>query len=291
MTRTRFTVTEVRAELRAHGVEPAFDTYANPSQPLAFLCFCPEGRPGTITFRALHYQNVRPLCPDCRRGAQQARMRANRRDQKSPTPPGKTDTDVGNHNALQRADIAARIVALFVEHGARPLDPYVNQSTPMRFVCGGPCGGNIQQITPVALRSGRLPRCRSCQAAARRRGPDHHRYNPDLTDADRARPRTAADRRWENAVRQAHNDTCVISNRRGTAPHHLYDHSSHPELRLVLQNGVCLTRKLHREFHDAFGYGGNTHAQFLTFYETLTGSACLIPDPLSLDPGLREFVT
>lgn len=291
MTRNRVTTDQVHSELRAHSVEPAFDAYTGPRQPLAFLCSCPERRPGAITFRALHYQGVLPLCPVCRRIAQQDRMRANRQD-RAPASPAKADTDVGSRDSRQRVRTADRVAALFAAQGTRPLDAYVNQATPMRFVCAGPCGGNTHEITWAALRAGQIPRCPACRDAARPRGETHHRWNADLTDAQRNRIRNAADRRWEQAVLRAHNHSCVITGRRGAAPHHLFDHSSHPELRLLFQNGVCLTRRLHREFHDAYGYGGNTHAQFVTFYEAHTGRTCPIPDPLDLDldPGTWEFV-
>jgi hypothetical protein len=35
----------------------------------------------------------------------------------------------------------------------------------------------------------------------------------------------------------------------------------------------------------------NTRAQFVQFYEAVTGRTCPVPDPLSLGPDLREFVT
>lgn len=279
MPRPRFTAADVKAELRANGVEPAFDGYIGPGQPLPFLCSCSDRRPGTITFRALHYQGIRPLCPACRHSAQADRMRINRR---APAPmsaslseaPGSAIRDATQH----------RVASAFAAHGARPLDAYVDQTTPIRFVCAGSCGGIVHTITWAALRTGRIPRCPACQADARPWGDTHPRYNPDRSDAERAQTRTAADRRWENAVRHAHNDTCLITRRHGTAAHHIYGYDTHPQLRLVLQNGVCLTHHLHREFHDIYGYGNNTHAQFVRFYEIRTGFICTIIDIIDLNP-------
>ena len=285
MPQTRFTTANVVAAFWAHGAEPTFTSYTGPSQRLTFLCSCPESRPGETTFRALHYQGVIPQCAECRTIARQDRMRANRRVSAASTSP----------EAAPRTDrgevIAEKYRLLFAQHGVTPLSDYEDAKAPIYFVCSGrECGGARHEIMPAALRKGQVPRCPSCQKASRPRGEGHYRFDPRRTAEQRARDRSAADKAWEVAVLREASNICVVTGRIGRAPHHLYGHAGFPELRLLRQNGVCLTRRLHDEFTARHRAGRNTHADFVAFYEKKTGRPCPILDPMLLTLSERVYI-
>ncbi|RYC30304.1 hypothetical protein D3273_19235 [Lichenibacterium minor] len=284
MSRHRFSTADVLAAFRTHGVEPTFTSYTDPSQRLSFLCACPERSPGETTFRAVHYQRIVPLCPKCKTEDRQDRMRANRRVLAlSSTPKARSAVD-------RHAAVVERYRQLFAEHGVTPLADYLGRATPIPFVCRGSCNALRGSIMPAALRGGQVPRCRKCQDAIRLRGEDHPRWNDERTPKERAGDRTAHDKRWDKEVVRAHQGMCVITGDPGTAPHHIYAWISYPELRHLLQNGTCLTEKLHVEFTARFPDGRNTHADFVAFYEEKTGCPCPIPDPMLLPQSELIFV-
>lgn len=92
-----------------------------------------------------------------------------------------------------------------------------------------------------------------------------------MTDADRINRRNLQEYRgWAKAVKQKDGHRCQVC---GEAPsgklvsHHLDNYKDHPELRAVVENGVCLCVEHHLEFHKMFGFKGNTKEQFMNFKE------------------------
>lgn len=212
--------------------------------------------------------------------AKQDRMLANRRTLPSTRKP--------LPGPSKRQFTVERYRQLFIEHGVTPSADYINGKTPIPFTCHGRnCSGGLGAIMPAALRSGRVPHCRLCQEVNRPRGEDHPRWNPVRPPEEREDDRSRA---WETAVLRAHDDTCVITGRIGRAPHHIYGHAGFPELRLPLQNGVCLTRRLHDEFTARHPDGRNTYADFVAFFEEKTGRPCPIPDPMAIPASERIFI-
>jgi hypothetical protein len=91
-----------------------------------------------------------------------------------------------------------------------------------------------------------------------------------------------ADYEWKNAVRKRCGYACVITQERVKktvkngkpqrfACHHLESFDVNPDLRYEPTNGVFLKWEIHSAFHDEYGYGRNTEAQFVKFCREVYG--------------------
>ena len=72
---------------------------------------------------------------------------------------------------------------------------------------------------------------------------------------------------WKNAVFSKDNFTCQKTGIRGgdLVAHHIHNFADFPELRLAIDNGITLSKKAHRQFHEIYGFGKNTKEQLLEF--------------------------
>ena len=111
-------------------------------------------------------------------------------------------------------------------------------------------------------------RCKTCNYEGRK-GNGNANYNPRLTEEERQKERLVEGySEWCYVVKEKYNFTCQVcgDNKGGNlVSHHLYSYMSWPELRLVLENGVCLCERCHKAFHHKYGYGDNTKKQFEEF--------------------------
>jgi ABC-type uncharacterized transport system ATPase subunit len=73
--------------------------------------------------------------------------------------------------------------------------------------------------------------------------------------------------RWSSEVKRRDNYTCIICGRRGVMlnSHHMNSWADHPDERYDIQNGATLCQSCHDRFHDIYGKGKNTVAQFKEF--------------------------
>ena len=99
------------------------------------------------------------------------------------------------------------------------------------------------------------------------------RWNPNKTDEERIYKREYQEyNKWHDCVFKRDNYTCIISGERNDiVAHHLYSYNKYKELRTDINNGVTISKDLHKEFHSKYGYGNNTLEQFKEFYKEKTG--------------------
>jgi 5-methylcytosine-specific restriction endonuclease McrA len=101
-------------------------------------------------------------------------------------------------------------------------------------------------------------------------GPEHPRWNPDITDEERLQRRsTLENKTWTKAVFERDNYTCCCCGRRGGKlhAHHVYNYAQHRDLRFVVENGVTMCEFDHRMFHRRYGIKNNGYRQLEEFRE------------------------
>jgi hypothetical protein len=74
--------------------------------------------------------------------------------------------------------------------------------------------------------------------------------------------------RWRNQIRDHFGWKCPFTGANRTVVHHLDSWDWCEYGRYRLSNGICISRDLHKSFHDTYGYGKNTSFQFWEFIET-----------------------
>jgi len=113
-------------------------------------------------------------------------------------------------------------------------------------------------------------RCKSCHFKYNR-GKNHVSWNHNKSDEERLPRREITEFRiWSRQIKELYNFRCFIcgDSNHGLESHHLFNWSKYVDLRFNLDNGVCLCKKHHREFHKKYGYDNN-YEQFEKFLEKI----------------------
>ena len=101
------------------------------------------------------------------------------------------------------------------------------------------------------------------------RGENNGRWDPDRTHEQRAEERKLPENTiWRNEVFNRDNYTCQCcgDNTGGNLiGHHIESYTSNEDLRMDIDNGICLCKDCHIEFHGIYGYGDNTRIQLEEF--------------------------
>lgn len=237
---TRYTLEQAQQISIDKRATPLFTEYKNRNQKLEFRCKC--GNLHSMRFSNILSGNSIPQCLKCSNT-----LKANRKE--------KVPIDV--------------VKQKFEKYGSTLISlNYQNNSQDLEFLCK--CG-KLAYMRYSNIQQGRTPRCRECQLKfSYPKGSNHYKWNPNISDEEREiRNRGNAFYRWANEIRKQAKYTCIITGKRGRylVAHHLYNWADYPDKRYDLSNGVCISKKLHDEFHRIYGKGNNTPEQFYVFME------------------------
>ena len=139
---------------------------------------------------------------------------------------------------------------------------YMGAKQKLEYVCAN---GHVITTTWDYWRRGN--RCRLCYCESLI-GEGHPRWNQSLTYKDRKIGRKYFKYyKWAKEIRERDMFTCQVCGQTGgnLVSHHLYSYKDNLNLRLKLDNGVCLCENCHKEFHHKYGWGKNIKEQFDAF--------------------------
>lgn len=139
---------------------------------------------------------------------------------------------------------------------------YEDRSQKLKYMCPR---GHKWSISWGKWKLGRrCPRCRALNMS----GENHPRWDTNLTDEERQGNRGYSEYNdWRMEVFKRDAFTCQVCGQVGCrfVSHHLDSYDSNPDSRTALNNGICLCKDCHKEFHSKYGYGNNTKTQFKEF--------------------------
>lgn len=140
--------------------------------------------------------------------------------------------------------------------------------------CKCDCGNKLK-VRGCHLVSGHTTSC-GCYVIELMTGDTNPVYNHDLTDEERIeRRKVPGYKQWAKDVKKKDNYSCVVcgdSSSGNLVSHHLDAWLSFPEKRFDLDNGVCLCKDCHYDFHGQYGNGDNTKEQFIEFFGLKNGN-------------------
>ena len=142
------------------------------------------------------------------------------------------------------------------------LGEYVNSQTNIK-IRHNKCGTEYSARPTVLIQGHGCPNRFCC----RTRGENHYRWNPMLTDEERAMDYSRLSEfgyyQWRQSVFKRDNRSCVLcGSKKSLNAHHLYSWNKYIDLRFDINNGVTLCENCHKGFHKIYGNGDNTKEQF-----------------------------
>lgn len=147
-------------------------------------------------------------------------------------------------------------------------DEYAHQSDKHNWLC---LKHNIINVTTSAiLKGGSLLNCCHVENNS---GPNHPRYNHNVTDEQRENDRRYAKNKiWRQSVIKRDNLTCqkcwkTIKDSKIVA-HHIFSYVDNPSLRYEPSNGITFCVQCHKDFHKKYQNGNNTRTQLDEFMKT-----------------------
>ncbi|MGG4198718.1 HNH endonuclease [Peribacillus frigoritolerans] len=150
--------------------------------------------------------------------------------------------------------------------GCELISTSYNGKEEIKFRCR--CGNSYSRVW---RRLKKTQQCRKCSLQNRVEkqkllvGKLSPNYKHHISDEERIIKRAYYGyKQWRKQVYKRDQYTCVICEVTGgnLNAHHLYSHSTHPEKRLDLDNGVTLCVECHKDFHKKYTNFNNTKEQF-----------------------------
>lgn len=133
--------------------------------------------------------------------------------------------------------------------------------------------GNKSEVFLKNLKNGKTSSCGCYNKEVRRNacGINSPCYNPLLTDEDRITGRfLEVYKKWSKEVKERDEFVCGVckhSHSGNMVSHHLDGYHWFKEGRCDINNGVCLCKFCHKNFHDKYGRKFNTREQYIEFLE------------------------
>ncbi len=99
------------------------------------------------------------------------------------------------------------------------------------------------------------------------KGKKHYNWKGGITKKSALIRRSLEIRIWRESIFRRDNYTCQKYKKRGGVihAHHIQNFAQYPNLRFNIDNGITLSRKAHKEFHDKYGRKNNTKKQLMEF--------------------------
>lgn len=151
-----------------------------------------------------------------------------------------------------------------------------HQKQKAHWLCLCDCGNTAIVWSAHLLRNhtlscGCLMKERSSIAAkiniARKKKENHPRWISTLSNKERDRRRDTRHKEWSAAVLKRASYKCEICLSKGELhAHHLDGYREFPSKRYDLENGVCLCKNCHCDFHKAKGFTRTTTSDFYLFF-------------------------
>lgn len=156
----------------------------------------------------------------------------------------------------------------FINKNITPIPPYKTLlHTKIKCVCD--VCGNIWEVTPSNLLCGK-----GCPECGKHKGEEHWNYRKDISEEERRE-----DRRYDMGYKsefvipclKRDDYTCQVTGIKGGRlnVHHLNGYHWDKENRTNIKNGITLSKKIHRRFHNIYGNYNNTKEQFIEFINML----------------------
>ncbi|MFP3727538.1 HNH endonuclease [Priestia filamentosa] len=104
-------------------------------------------------------------------------------------------------------------------------------------------------------------------------GKNHPNWNSEITQQERELKRqTPENKAWRMNVFIRDNFTCKIcGTKEKLEAHHIFNYSSHKDLRYKVSNGITLCEVCHDNFHNAYTRKGNSDKQLLEYVKKIRG--------------------
>lgn len=142
-------------------------------------------------------------------------------------------------------------------------------------LCSCTCGGTITACT-ASIKSGNTT---SCGCKKRKNGANHHRYNHKYSFEEREKDsflrKNAEANLWRKQVKDVFGDACFLcGSSERIEVHHVESFKENKERRNDVQNGVCLCREHHLQYHLHFLGGSQVPATKESFTRYMEWYLC-----------------